>query len=199
MIEYLRGIIKTKDDSHLILDVNGVGYGIDIPLTTYENLAEEGEEAELFIFLYTREDSLKLFGFSSAEEREIFEVFINTSGIGPKTSIVIMSSIPPEEFVTAILTKDIGILTRIPGIGKKTAERLILELSDKVKLLSLPSGRKETTSSGAVRSRIEEAIQALIALGCKPFVASKAVNRAFELLGKDASTENLIREGLKNR
>lgn len=199
MIEYLQGILITKETDHIIVNVNGVGYGIDIPLSTYNNIGEIDEEVKLFIFLYIREDVLKLFGFSTYEERDIFEVFLNTSGIGPKTSISILSTVPPEEFINAILTKNIAVLTKIPGIGKKTAERLIIELSDKVKLFPLPSTPKSEIKSDVIRGKINDAIDALIALGCKPFIANKAINEALQKLGLDASTEDLIKEGLKYR
>lgn len=199
MIEYLKGKLLYKDKDHIVLDVNGVGYGIDIPLPTYNSLGDIGDDAELFIHLHLREDILKLFGFSSVEERDIFEIFLNISGIGPRTSLVILSTIPPEDFVRAILSNDLNILTQIPGIGKKTAERLIVELKDKVGSIALPSSKHPVEIKESHRTRINDAIAALISLGCKPLTANKSVNKAFEILGEDASTEDLVKEGLKHR
>lgn len=122
MIEIVKGIVVSKEPGHVIVDVGGLGYGLDISINTYTSLPQIGHEISLFVHTYVREDILKLFGFSTEEEREVFEVFITVSGIGPKTGLAILSSIAIDEFAAAILNRDITILTKIPGIGKKTAE-----------------------------------------------------------------------------
>lgn len=187
-----------------MLDVNGVGYGLDVPTSTTASLPEQGQPAELFCHLYVQEQVLRLYGFFTEEERDVFEVFIGTSGIGPKTALSILSSIEIGAFARAILREDIRTLTTLPGIGKKTAERLVLELREKVAAFADSTDRKggvvaEVSPAGVRADAMREAMEALEALGCKPIVASRAVQKAFELLGPDATIEDLIREGLKHR
>ena len=199
MIEYLRGKLLVKDAEHILIEVNGVGYGLDIPLSTYNVLPRAGDNVELFVYTYVRDEAFRLFGFQSEEERDIFEVLINTSGIGPKMGLGILSSFSIGDFATAVLNKDLGALTRIPGIGKKTAERLVIELKDKMKRFSFRQPEALTKISDAARQRIREAIAALESLDCKPYVASRAVAKAHKVLGEDASLESLIKESLKHR
>lgn len=199
MIEYLRGKLLVKDAEHILIEVNGVGYGLDIPLSTYNALPRAGDTAELFVFTYVRDEAFKLFGFQTEEERDIFEVLINTSGIGPKMSLGILSSFSIGDFAAAVLNKDLAALTRIPGIGKKTAERLVVELKDKMERFSFAQPEALAKMSDAARQRIREAVAALESLGCKPYVASRAVTKAHKLLGEDAPLELLIKEALKHR
>jgi Holliday junction DNA helicase RuvA len=201
MIEYIKGILRDKKLHHIVVETGGLGYGLDISLTTYEDLPESGEPCELYTYQYIREDSFKLYGFGTRGERDIFEVLIATSGIGPKISLAILSHMPIEDFTTAIITKDISRLIEIPSIGKKTAERLCLELKDRLKSIALKAGKKDEgkTSPPSPAHPIEDAITALIALGVKPINAGTAVHKAALVLGENASVEDLIKEGLKYR
>jgi Holliday junction DNA helicase RuvA len=198
MIEWLSGILRFKEPQHVVLDVGGVGYGVDVPLTTYEHLPETGQPVDLFIYHYVREDNVELFGFLAREEREVFEIFINTSGIGPRTSLGILSSIPIGDFARAIMDNDLAVLTRIPGVGRKTAERLVVELRDKMKAFLL--GVEATGVELERRSpAIEDAIAALVELGARPPVAARAVAKAVEAVGAEATSETLVREALRHR
>lgn len=209
MIEYLRGTVLDKGDGHAVLDVNGVGYGLEITAAASAALPRAGETAELHTYLYVQEGILRLYGFASRDERSLFELFLGASGIGPKTAIAILSSIEVAAFATAILQSDLKTLTRIPGIGKKTAERLAVELRDKMKeyaytaSVSSSNGARATglgaNAPFAISSAIREAVEALEALGCKPLVAERAVQKASEILGPEAAVPDLVREGLKHR
>jgi Holliday junction DNA helicase RuvA len=197
MIEWLSGIIRSKNSPHLVVDVRGVGYGVDVPQSTFERLPDAGQPVELHTYSYIREDQMTLYGFLTAEEREIFEVFIGTSGIGPKTSLGILSALSIAEFAEAVLNNNLAVLTRIPGIGRKTAERLVLELRDKMKDYAI-----ERDALGAAvkhTPQVDDAIAALVSLQVKPPVAAAAVARAVRALGETASAEALIREALKHR
>jgi len=201
MIEYIKGRLKDKDLGHIVVETGGgVGYGMDISLATYEALPDNGQECEVYTIVYVREDTFRLFGFATKEERNIFEVLISISGIGPKLSFSILSHTSIDEFGAAIAAKDIHGLTRIPGIGKKTAERLCVELKGKLdaftkteQKISIPI---ESESTG---TPIEDAISGLISLGVKPVIAGSAIHRASRALGEDATVEDLIKEGLKHR
>jgi len=198
MIEWLSGIVRFKEPQHVVVDVRGVGYGLDVPLSTYERLPEVGSPVELYTYHYVREDQTQLFGFLTPEEQTVFEIFIKTSGIGPKTSLGILSSIPIGEFARAVLENDLTVLIRIPGVGRKTAERLVVELRDKMKAFML--GWEVKGTQWERRSpEVEDAISALVQLGTRPSVAARAVGKAAEVLGDGASGEELLREALKHR
>jgi Holliday junction DNA helicase RuvA len=202
MIEYIKGVLKDKTLHHIVVETAGLGYGLDISLTTYEMLPETGEPCELYTYQYIREESYKLYGFGTREERDIFEVLIATSGIGPKISLAILSHMPIGEFTNAIITKDISKLVEIPSIGKKTAERLCLELKDRLKSLAMKAGKEDKGVKDAhipPSHPLEDAITALIALGVKPANAGIAIHKAALVLGDNASVEDLIKEGLKYR
>jgi len=199
VIEIIKGIVLAKEPGHVIVDVGGLGYGLDISLNTYKALPQIGHEISLFVHTYVREDILKLFGFSTEEEREVFEVFITVSGIGPKTGLAILSSIAIDEFAAAILNRDIATLTKIPGIGKKTAERLVLELKDTMKRFSLGRRAAEDSLVEAEDQLAQDAVAALIALDCNPHIAQNAVAKAYAVLGEDCALEDLIKESLRCR
>ncbi|MBX7244408.1 MAG: Holliday junction branch migration protein RuvA [Candidatus Sumerlaeaceae bacterium] len=206
MIEFLRGRLLTKDSGHVVLDVGGVGYGVDVPVTTLDRLPDAGEEVALHTHLYLQEAIMRLYGFLTEGERDVFQVFLGTSGIGPKTALGILSSIKIGDFARAVLRNDLSTLMKIPGIGKKTAERLVVELRDKMMHFAeggAPGGKKTvaaTDDAGKHRGGpLGETIQALIGLGCKPAVAERASYKALEILGADASIQDLIKEALKHR
>lgn len=196
MIECLRGTLLEKEAGWALLEVSGVGYGVAMPTTAVEQLPEAGAEAFVHTHLHTREDATILFGFITAEEREAFRVFIRVSGIGPKTALGILSAVSIGMFAQAIVTGDVSALTRIPGIGKKTAERIIVEMKDRISALPQADAASATPSlKGAAR----EACEALIALGRKPAAAENAVRQAREALGEETAIEELIREALKRQ
>lgn len=199
MIERLHGKVLKRSDGHVILEVGGVGFGVDVPYSA-DILPVVGEELELFTYLYVQEAILRLYGFLSEGEKDIFEVFIGTSGIGPKTALGILSSIEIDAFVAAVLQRDVYTLTRLPGIGKKTAERLIVELGDKVKHLAGVQTKPQAAPGAAGRAAaLEDTAAALQSLGTKPAVAVRAAQKALEALGPKATVEELVKEALKHR
>ncbi|MCK4950240.1 MAG: Holliday junction branch migration protein RuvA [Gammaproteobacteria bacterium] len=178
MIGRLRGMLLEKKAPHLLLDVSGVGYEIDAPMSTFYNLPEPGNEIILHTHLVVREDSHTLFGFFSESERSMFRSLIKISGVGAKLALTILSGISVDGFITCVEHHDAATLIRLPGVGKKTAERLIIEMKDRIKTLegasSTDTGRIHPVSGGKVNS-VEDAVSALIALGYKPQDASRMV------------------------
>jgi Holliday junction DNA helicase RuvA len=196
MIGQLKGILSGKHPPHLLLDVNGVGYEIEAPMSTFYVLPEPGETVQLLIHTHVREDALQLFGFASTEERELFRTLIKVSGVGAKLALTILSGIEVSAFVQCVQAEDSTGLTRLPGVGKKTAERLIVEMKDR---LSQPSGMMVSEGpTGRMQSAgpIEEAVTALIALGYKAPEASRMV-RSIPDVDNAGNTEEIIRQALK--
>ena len=184
MIAYLSGKLLAKHANSVILDVNGVGYEVTIPLSTFYELEENGSDVSLRIYTYVREDSLQLFGFKTARERELFLQLITVSGIGPKLGITLLSGMSADDLIGAIRTNNLARLNSVPGIGKKTAERLVIELRDKILKLSSPeleeefAAKEETaTTADAV---YEDALSALLNLSYQRNVAEKALRAAIQ-------------------
>ena len=198
MVEILEGTIFQKTVQKVVLMVGGIGYGIHIPASTYRNLPKEGERCRLWTVLVIRENDLTLYGFITPEERELFLILQGVKNIGGKTALDILSNVNPDHFAASIAAEDTTSLVAIPGIGKKTAERLIFELREKITKLKILTEESESPvlPAGGVP---EEAVRGLIFLGCKLPVAQRAVAKAMEILGKDASIELLIKEALKHR
>lgn len=202
MIAYLSGKILEKEANTVIIDVGGVGYEATIPLSTFYELGEVGEDIALRIYTYVREDTLQLFGFKTLQERELFLKLITVSGIGPKAGISMLSGMNADEIIAAIRTDNLARLTSIPGIGKKTAERLVIELRDKVASLSAASsaGVSNVSSDGqsAVSSNeiFDDAISALVNLGYQRNAAEKAVKKAVQE-GTEMSVQKLLRKSLQ--
>ena len=210
MIEYLRGTLMSKTPDHVVVDVGGVGYGADVPRTTSATLGEEGAAVELFIHFHFTDQAMRLFGFATSAEREIFMTFISISGIGPRTALGILSAIDAGAFAVAVVREDYATLTKLPGVGKKTAERLVVELRDKLKVFAAAAregGGSEADGADGASSlgnasapkALRETVAALVTLGCRLSVAERAAQRAFEILGEDAQVPDLVREGLKHR
>ncbi|MEW6608497.1 MAG: Holliday junction branch migration protein RuvA [bacterium] len=191
MIDSLTGCLKEKLPTYILLEVNGVGYGVHIPLSTYHKLPEPTAEIRLLTYLAVREDNLSLYGFYTLEEKELFLDLISTTGIGPKSALTILSSIEVSQFKQAIFKEDIVTLTSISGIGKKTAQRLILELKDKLKEIELPDIKPPD------KKILDDAILALISLGYKKGTATASVKKAQETLQEEFSIEELIKAALK--
>jgi Holliday junction DNA helicase RuvA len=194
MISLLRGTIRVRSPFILVLDVSGIGYEVLCTQEAYDNAPVPGQNYELWTRLIVREDSLTLFGFSSLDERTLFDQIISVSGIGPKTAIAILSSIGAMQLKEAIRSSDIHRLTGIPGIGRKTAERMIVELRDKLlkeEIYAAPS----TTDGSKIRG---DALQALMALGYQRAVAEKAIRNVVRDMPESAkSTEALLKAALK--
>jgi Holliday junction DNA helicase RuvA len=198
MVENLEGTIFQKTAQKIVLMVGGIGFGVHIPASTYKNLPNEGEWCRLWTVLLVRENDFTLYGFSTPEEREFFLILYSVKNIGGKTALDILSNVAPDRFAASIVGEDIASLVAIPGIGKKTAERLIFELKEKItklKVVSEESGVSVLLAGGIA----EEAVNGLIFLGCKLPVAQKAVAKAIDVLGEKTSVELLIKEALKHR
>lgn len=197
MIGRLRGTLAEKQPPHLLLDVGGVGYEVEVPMTTLYRLPAQGEVVTLHTHLVVREDAHLLYGFGEKRERELFRELIRLNGVGPKLALALMSSLEVDELVRCVQAQDTAALVKVPGVGKKTAERLLVELKDRFKAwenlpaiapLVLPN------QAAAAASAEADAVSALVALGFKPQEASRAV-AAVE--GEDLSSEELIRRALK--
>ncbi len=190
MIASLRGIIQSKKPDSIIVDVSGIGYRVSIPLCSLGNIPEPGEKVFLHTYTHVREDALQLFGFLSEEERKVFTTLLGISGIGPKLGLAVLSGMPVQRFVEAVNNEDIPLLSTIPGLGKKTAARLILEL--KGKLPSMETGGQHISQEN---SAADDAISALVNLGYKKFSSEKAVEMAVKQGSQ--TIEAIIKEALK--
>lgn len=194
MIEWLRGEILEIDPTRVILNVNGVGYGIEIPVSTFEKISRSAQ-AELYITTYLRENEIRLFGFSEKKEKEFFHHIMGISGIGPRTAISMLSSYSVDELTRIISEQDIAALTKIPGIGKKTAERILFELREKFDQKEKFAHTSRIIShqlEGSSQSVIEETILALVALGYRQAEAEKAVSETFPRLEKESVTVEIL-------
>lgn len=197
MIGFLSGTVLTKQPPWLLVNVGGVGYELEAPMTTFYDLPDVGEKVELHIHLVVREDAQLLYAFSRLNQRELFRNLLKVNGVGPRVALAILSTMNAEEFQSCIMAEDAVQLTRVPGIGRKTAERLLVEMRDKVdQLLNAPgvSGADAQLASSNAADPASDAITALIALGYKPAEASKHIRS----LEGDMSSEQMIREALRN-
>jgi Holliday junction DNA helicase RuvA len=202
MIAHLSGTLLSKQATSVILDVGGVGYEVTIPLSTFYELEGLGSIVQLRIYTHVREDALQLFGFKTARERELFMRLISVSGIGPKLGITLLSGMSADEMIASIRTNNLARLTLIPGVGRKTAERLVVELRDKVASLSSPELAEELgTDAGVPAAPNEEAVRsdalsALLNLGYQKSAAEKAITAVLSEAG-DVSVESILRRTLK--
>ena len=196
MIAHLIGKLIYKSPDHSIVDVNGIGYKIFTPLSTYYVLPKTGDLVTLHIHTRVREDELKLFGFLTEEEQTIFEKLITINKVGPKLALGILSGMSPENLLTAIMNNDAARLSSIPGVGKKTAERLTLEMKDKLSDLTFEMAHQQDTE--VPEGPYEDALSALVNLGYKKPQAEKSLKSAYNMIGKDGSLEDLIKESLNN-
>ncbi|MBI3353986.1 MAG: Holliday junction branch migration protein RuvA [Nitrospirae bacterium] len=194
MIALLTGRLVYKSPEYSIIDVNGVGYHVLTSLNSYYSLPEIGNTLTINIYTHVREDALHLFGFWTKEEKELFHKLLSVSGIGPKLALTILSGKPVEELAAAIIEGDVRGLTAMPGIGKKIADRLILELKDKVQHIAPATEDRKRTEKNRL---IDDALSALINLGYNRAIAKDAVEKISGGAGEDVSVEGLIRESLK--
>jgi Holliday junction DNA helicase RuvA len=195
MISFLRGKLVHKDPTHVIIDVGGVGYQVSISLHTFSEIKDK-EDLKLLTYFHVREDSQVLFGFATAAEKQMFQYLISVNGVGPSTALVVLSFLPPDELRAAIIREDAAALQAVKGIGGKTAQRLILELRDKVK----KDGSDQTIGiPGFVGNTVRnEALSALITLGIAKPVAEKSIDSVLKKSGNTFSLEELIKQALKN-
>lgn len=196
MIAYLNGRLAYKDPTYVIIDIQGVGYEIKISLNTFSKIKDE-ESCKLHTYLHIKEDGHTLFGFAEKSEKSLFLLLISISGVGPSTGLMILSSLSPGEVENAILSEDVKTIQGVKGIGAKTAQRIILELKDKI-------GKDQESDPSKIISRSpentirNEALSALITLGINKAVAQKSIDRIFKGLDRQISLEELIKLALKS-
>ena len=191
MIAYLEGKLAEKKQTSLIVDVKGVGYLVNIPFSSFEKLPEIGSAVKLFTHTHVREDAFQLFGFATTPEKELFELLISVNGVGPKSALGILSSISVEDFQASILEENVDMLTKISGVGNKTAQRLIVELKEKIaKSFILPEKEKASPDH-----KSEEAILAMVSLGYNKYEARKIIDQVLEK-DKKLSLEELLKKAL---
>jgi Holliday junction DNA helicase RuvA len=193
VIAHLRGRISEKHPNRLIVDVNGVGYDVFVPLSTFYGLGDPGAEIALRIHTHVREDALSLYGFATLLEQELFERLIGVSGIGPKVALAVLSGIEPQELIRAIGRGDLARLTAIPGVGRKTAERIVLELKDR-----LPAAQPAVSADAAAPAPAvaDDVVSALVNLGYHRPLAEKAAASAVNAV-PDAGFERTLKQALR--
>jgi holliday junction DNA helicase RuvA len=198
LITFLKGILTESLPTQITVDVQGVGYEVLIPLSTYDRLPALNQAITVLTHLVVREDAHLMFGFLSTEERDLFRLLVNhVSGIGPKTALAVLSGMPVSRFKGAVVDGDVKSLSQLKGVGRKTAERIVVELKDKIGVAGAweAASAKHTLSPGD--QKINDAVLAMISLGYKQAEAHQLVRSALEKLGDDATIEVIIREALK--
>ncbi len=198
MIDHIRGRLDLKSPTYIRVEVNGIGYGLHIPLSTYDYLVKTGEEIELYTFLHVREDCLQLFGFRTAEEKDLFEMLVSVSGVGPRLALRILSGLSVRELRGAIGQENLRLLTAVPGVGKKTAQRLVIDLKEKIGIALAAEETKKIAKTPEEGQLINDTVSALLSLGCKPSQAAKAVKEARASSPEKITLEVLIKEALKH-
>ncbi|MCC7210300.1 MAG: Holliday junction branch migration protein RuvA [Candidatus Brocadia sp.] len=193
MLDYIRGRVVRKSPTRLVLEVAGIGYLLHIPLSTFEKIPNH-EETTVLTQLFIKEDQIKIFGFATGEERDLFQLLLSVNGIGPTTAITILSGSCVDDIKDAISREDAKALEKIKGIGKKTAERIVLELKGVIKEMSYPADSGIVTGQKAL---VSDAVMALVSLGYGRPVAEHAVNEAMKKLKTIDNVEVLVREALK--
>jgi Holliday junction DNA helicase RuvA len=198
MIATLTGKITQKDPAVVVVEVQGVGFEVVVPSSTYHAIPEAGAHVQLFTYLHVREDVLRLFGFATDEERQIFKLLISISGVGPSTGISILSGMSVRELKRAITYEDFKALSAVPGIGKKTAQRLIVELKEKINTVSIPIDATRPEPADKDLGMFNDAMSALTSLGIKPQAARAAIDKVIKEEGREKLTvQELIRKAIK--
>ncbi len=198
MYAYIKGRLEVKGGDFMIIEAGGIGYRVFTSLTTLEAAGQVGQEFKAYTHLYVREDMMSLYGFATQEELGMFELLLTVSGVGPKAALALLSAVSPSKFGLAVITDDAKTLTRAQGIGAKTAQRIILELKDKIKKeqLALNTGNGlEKSAAPGEGSRVSEAVSALMVLGYTPVEASRAVASVY---ADELDLETIIRNALKS-
>ncbi|HEV7644239.1 MAG TPA: Holliday junction branch migration protein RuvA [Pyrinomonadaceae bacterium] len=200
MIAFLSGKLLAKHPGTLILDVQGVGYEVSIPLSTFYEVGEVDSDVQLHIYTHVREDALQLFGFRTRRERELFMQLISVSGVGAKMAIAMLSSMSTDEIILALRTENLAKLTAIPGVGRKTAERLVIELRDKVMKMLAPETESSALSDAKEKQEVDlvfdDALSALVNLGYQRQAAEKALKSAVNE-GTEVTVQKLLRRSLQ--
>lgn len=198
MIGQINGIILEKQPPQLLVDVNGIGYEIDAPMSTFYQLPDAGQKVKLFTHFVVREDAQQLFGFYTKDERVLFRTLLKVNGVGPRLALTILSKATPDEFVRCVLNNDTASLVRLPGVGKKTAERLVIEMRDKLSdwagAVPEQSDIATDASIGGRQNALQDAISALISLGYKQAEANRTVTKVDD---GNYNSEELIRRALQ--
>jgi holliday junction DNA helicase RuvA len=199
MIATIAGQLTQKDQNNIVVEVHGVGFEVVVPLSTYQSLPETGAAVRFFTYLHVREDILRLFGFATDEERQIFKLLISISGVGPSTGINILSGMSVRDLKRAITYEDIKSLSAVPGIGKKTAQRLIVELKEKINAVVIPIDPDHRQPADQDLGIFNDAMSALTSLGIKPQAARMAIDKVIKEEGREKLTvQELIRKAIKN-
>ncbi|RCX17507.1 Holliday junction DNA helicase subunit RuvA [Anaerobacterium chartisolvens] len=197
MFAYIKGTLEYKGNDYIVVEASGVGYKIFTAISTIESAGGIGTSVKLHTHLYVREDIMNIYGFATQEEMGMFELLISVSGVGPKAAISVISSVPPSKFGLAVITDDAKTLTRAPGIGNKMAQRIILELKDKMKkqqLDAVNNAGEQSAEADRQRTGAAEAISALIVLGYTPLEASRAVSAVYS---EGMELELIVKNALK--
>ncbi|NLY18780.1 MAG: Holliday junction branch migration protein RuvA [Clostridiaceae bacterium] len=198
MIAHIKGTLQAKGRESVIIETGGIGYRVFVPLTALESLNQIGAEVKVHTYMHVREDACVLYGFLTEEELKMFEQLIRVSGVGPKAAISLVSYLPPSQFGLAVLTDDADAFVKAPGIGKKTALKIILELKDKLKKEQGEENKKLSLTAGSrerAGNKIQEAVGALMMLGYSSQEANLAVSQVYS---EEKSLETIIRESLKS-
>ncbi len=194
MITYLKGLLVEKRPTAIVVEVSGIGYALSVTTSTFEVLPDVNTDVHIFTHYHVREDSDTLFGFATLDERAVFRILISVSGVGPKLALAALSAMSPNELRDHVVSRNLGILTKIPGVGKKTAERLVVELRDKLEPVELSS----TGMSGSSHSTRDDAVGALQALGLSKSNAEKSVDRVLSKSTTELTVEEVIRGALRD-
>lgn len=197
MIGFLEGKLRHKSPDYILVDVHGVGYVVQVPLSTFYDLPEIDQTTQLNIHTYVREDALQLYGFRTLSEKEAFVRLITVNGVGPRLAVNILSGLTPDQLRQIIAQQDLRRLRSIPGVGKKIAERIMLELRDKLKAQSQQEGEAQSIPISAEYSPYSDAFSALSNLGYRPPEAENALKIAMATFGQDAPIEKLLKEALR--
>jgi Holliday junction DNA helicase RuvA len=197
MIASLYGILRFKSPGHITVEVNGIGYRVFIPLSTFYELADEGSPVALNVFTAVREDAIHLYGFCTPEEKQLFELLLSVNGIGPKLAINLLSGISSADFIRAVFMEDRQTLTKIPGVGKKMADRMILELRDRVIKLAPEQTRDDVKLESTLDAIREDALSALVNLGYKKSYARSVLDQIADGSSQQWTLEDLLKEALK--
>lgn len=193
MFAYIKGILEIKENNYIVIDINGLGYKIFMSQNNIDNIGNIGDSVKVYTYVKVREDDISIYGFLTQEQLKMFELLISVSGVGAKSALVMISCIEPSEFAIAVISSNVKVLTKVPGIGNKSAQRIILELKDKLKEEQLEETYSNSSNKKDNSENINEAISGLMVLG----YSRKDIEKAFEHLDIDnLSIEDLIKKGL---
>ena len=197
MIAHIQGLLHSKSPEYLIIDVDGIGYQVQVPLSTFYDLPDVGNSVALHIHTHVREDALQLYGFQSPEEKALFVRLMSIAGIGPRLAVNILSGITPAELAESLSQGNLARLISIPGVGRKTAERIMVEMRDKLPTLAVDHGVTVPARTAATGAMMEDALSALLNLGYKKGMAQRAIDQAQQRLQGEMTLERLLKESLR--